>query len=282
MSLLLDLGREAATRLEGRPLPAAGAPAQLLACGGGRALLRSGLGLVEVPLPPEGAEPPFDLAPLIDHTLLKAEATARQVERLCEESLEHGFAAVCVNPAWVGLAAKRLQGSAVRVCTVAGFPLGATTARQKAGEAAAALEDGAQEIDAVLPIGLARAGGWDAIRGEFDVIRQSVPRGRGVLKVILETCLLDDAQKLQACRAAEEAGLDFVKTSTGFGPGGATEADVALMRSAVGARLGVKASGGIRSYGEALRMVRAGATRLGLSASVPIARGGGSSPSSGY
>src|SRR5690348_9907035 len=144
---LRDLGREAVDRLEGRPLPAPGARAQLLAAFRERGLARSSSGLEEVALPPEGEEPPFDLAPLIDHTLLKPEATALQVDRHCGEALEHGFAAVCVNPAWVGLAARRLHGSAVRVCTVVGFPLGATTARQKAFEAAAALEEGAQEVD---------------------------------------------------------------------------------------------------------------------------------------
>ena len=280
--ILQDLGREAATRLSGRPLPAPSAAPQLLACAGNVALIRCAEGLKEIQLPEDGTETAFDLTPLIDHTLLKAEATAAQIDRLCEEALQCGFAAVCVNPAWVRRAAARLLGSEVRVCTVVGFPLGATTARQKAFEAASALEEGAHEVDTVLPIGLARSGDWDAIREEFNTIRRVVPQGPSVLKVILETALLEEDQKLQACLAAREAGLDFVKTSTGFGPGGATVADVVLMRGAVGADLGVKASGGIRSYGEALRMIRAGATRLGLSASVAIARGDCGPPSSGY
>lgn len=275
---LATLGHEAASRLEGRPLPGPGAPPQLLACLEGRALLRGAGGLVEAPLPePGGAR--LDLAPLIDHTLLKAEATAAQVDQLCDEGRTFGFAAVCVNPARAGRAAARLQGSPVRVCAVVGFPLGATTVRQKAFEAASALGDGAQEIDTVLPLGLAKDGAWDLVRAELDILRAAAPHA--VLKLILETCALDDAQKAEACRAAADAGFDFVKTSTGFGAAGATEADVALMRRAVGAACGVKASGGIRSYEDALRMVMAGATRLGLSASVAVAQGAGGS-TSGY
>ncbi|MBS1766649.1 MAG: deoxyribose-phosphate aldolase [Acidobacteria bacterium] len=223
----------------------------------------------------------YDLAPIIDHTLLKAEATAEQVDRLCDEALAFRFASVCVNPAWVRQAVQRLAGSGVRVCTVAGFPLGATTAAQKAHEAAAALEDGAEEVDMVLAIGLARAGAWRAVRAEMDAVRSAVPKGHAVLKVILETCHLDGEQKAEACRAALDAGLDFVKTSTGFGPGGATAEDVALMRGVVGDAMGVKASGGIRDYEGAIRMVQAGATRLGLSASVAVARGTGLA-TSGY
>lgn len=279
MDMLQALAAEARTRLEGRPLPAADARPQLLACWEGRGLVRTAQGFQEIPLPPEGGW--FDLAPLIDHTLLKAEATAAQVDQLCDEAARWGFASVCVNPAWVPLAAARLRGTPVRVCTVAGFPLGATTAAQKAAEAAAALEAGAEEVDMVLPLGPALASDWTAVAAELALLRKAVPRGRAVLKVILETCLLDEARKTQACRLAREAGLDFVKTSTGFGRGGATEADVALLRKTVGAACGVKASGGIRGYEEALGMVRAGATRLGLSASIAAARGGGD-PSSGY
>lgn len=281
MDTIKDLAREALARLETRPLPAAGAPPQLLACEGGRGLVRSAGGILEIPLPPEDSVPRFDLAPLIDHTLLKTEATADQVERLCEEAARYGFASVCVNPAWVARAAARLRGTPVRVCTVAGFPLGATTARQKAFEAASALEDGALEVDAVLPIGSALAGDWAAVEAELTLLRKSVPQGRAILKVILETCLLDEGQKTQACRIARDAGLDFVKTSTGFSTGGATEADVALLRKAVGTSCGVKASGRIRGYEEALRMVRAGATRLGLSASIAVAQGARTS-TSGY
>jgi deoxyribose-phosphate aldolase len=281
MDTLQDLAREALARLDGSPFPAAGAPPQLLACAGPRGLVRWAEGIREIDLPPSDSSLRFDLSPLLDHTLLKAEATPGQVEQLCDEAARFGFASVCVNPAWVARAAARLRGTRVRVCTVAGFPLGATTARQKAFEAASALEDGAREVDTVLPIGAALAGDWTAVAAELALLRDAVPAGRAVLKVILETCLLDEAQKIQACRIARDAGLDFVKTSTGFSAGGATEADVALLRKTVEAACGVKASGGIRAYGEALRMVRAGATRLGLSASVAVAQGAGSS-TSGY
>ena len=268
MGLLEDIGREAVQRLEGRPLPGIGAPPQLLACLGGEALLRGPGGLVREALDPNRH---YDLAPLIDHTLLKPEATAIEVDRACEEALAQGFAAVCLNPAWIARASGRLAGAPVHACAVVGFPLGATTARQKAVEAASALDDGAREVDTVLPLGLARAGDWAAVGTELATLRRATEGA--VLKVILETCLLDDAQKALACRVARDAGLDFVKTSTGFGGGGATEADVALMRETVGAACGVKASGGIRTYEAALRMVQSGATRLGLSASLAVARG---------
>jgi len=280
MDMLQDLAREALARLEARPLPRAGGPPQLLACDGPRGLIRDAEGVRRIELPAGNVLPSFDLTPLIDHTLLRAEAMADQVERHCDEAARFGFASVCVNPAWVARAAARLRGTPVRVCTVAGFPLGATTARQKAFEAASALEDGAHEVDAVLPIGAALGGDWAAVAAELALLRDAVPQGR-VLKIILETCLLDEAQKAQACRLIRDSGADFVKTSTGFSTGGATEADVALLRKAVGASCGVKASGGIRSYEDALRMVRAGATRLGLSASIAVARGAGSA-TSGY
>lgn len=225
---------------------------------------------------PPGQNGPFDLSPLIDHTLLKPEATGAQVEVLCAEALAYGFASVCVNSLWVPLAASLLQGSTVRTCTVVGFPLGASLSVAKAAEAEAALQAGAQEIDMVLSVGQARSGDWEAVRRDLESVRRAVP-APAVLKVILETCLLDDAQKTRACELAKEVGLDFVKTSTGFSSGGATEADVALMRTVVGASLGVKASGSIRTYEVALAMVRAGATRLGLSASLAVAKGGSGS-----
>ena len=278
MDLLHEMGREAAQRIQGRPLPGPRDAPQLMACLGGQALLRGAEGLFEAPFDPVVR---YDLAPLIDHTLLKADATADQVDRHCEEALAHRFASVCINPAWARRAAGRLAGSGVRVCTVAGFPLGASTAAQKAREAEAALEDGAEEVDMVLAIGLARAGAWDEVRAELEAVRRAVPKGRAALKVILETCYLDGAQKTEACRAAADAGLDFVKTSTGFGASGATVDDVALMRKAVGGALGVKASGGIRGYQEACRMIQAGATRLGLSASIAVARAG-EAATSGY
>jgi len=281
MDMVRDRAREILKRLEGRPLPAPGAPAQLLAWAGGVALVRGEKGLEEWELPDPAKAPVFDLSALIDHTLLKAEARRDHVDRLCEEALEYGFASVCVNPAWVRRAAAHLKGSPVRVCTVVGFPLGATTASQKAHEATTALAEGAQEVDMVLPLGHALEGDWAAVEAELTQVRKAVPASGSVLKVILETCLLDEAQKVRACHAALSAGVNFVKTSTGFSSGGATVADVALMRATVGSACGVKASGGIRTYAEALSMVRAGATRLGLSASVAVAQGGQTS-TSGY
>lgn len=210
----------------------------------------------------------------MDHTLLKPEASAAQIETLCREALAYGFASVCVNPVWVPLASSLLARSSVRTCTVVGFPLGATASRAKAFEAGAALEAGAREVDMVLALGPLKSGDWAAVEADLRDVRAAVP-APAVLKVILETCLLTEAEKVRACTLALEAGLDFVKTSTGFSTGGATVEDISLMRQAVGTAMGVKASGGIRSYETALAMVRAGATRLGLSASVAVAQGGG-------
>src|SRR5664279_3170445 len=269
---LLDLTAEIRARC---PFPSKTGRAQLLGCTEGHGLIRDGAGLhhraLELIGLPHG---PWDLSPLIDHTLLKAEATGAQVEALCGEALEHGFASVCVNPLWVPLAASLLQGSSVRTCTVVGFPLGAAARRAKAFEAEIAQLDGAQEVDMVLAIGAVKTGDWESVRRDLEALRSATPAPT-VLKVILETCLLDNAEKIRACELACEAGLDFVKTSTGFSTGGATEADVALMRRTVGPGLGVKASGGIRTYEVALQMVLAGATRLGLSASVAVVQGGG-------
>lgn len=212
------------------------------------------------------------LAPLLDHTLLKAGTTAEEIGTHCREAREHGFASVCVNPAWVRTAATHLAGSGVRVCTVVGFPLGATTARAKAFEAVAAVEDGAEEVDMVLDLGAARSGMWAQVAEDLRAVRAAVPNPK-VLKVILETCLLDAPAIAQACRLAEEAGADFVKTSTGFSTGGATVEAVRLMRETVGPTVGVKASGGIRTREQALAMIRAGATRLGVSASLAIIAG---------
>lgn len=269
---LLDLTAELRVRV---PDVRAEGRTQLLGCLEGFCLFRDRGGLHHRPaaqaLPPAG---PWDLAPLIDHTLLKADATGAQVEALCAEALQHGFASVCVNPLWVPLAAGLLRGSAVRTCTVVGFPLGASALAAKAREAEVALAEGAQEVDMVLAIGAAKANDWGTVQRDLEALRAAVP-APAVLKVILETCLLSDPEKTRACSLALEAGLDFVKTSTGFSTGGATEADVALMRRVVGTDLGVKASGGIRTYEGALRMVLAGATRLGLSASVAVVRGEG-------
>ena len=273
---LLDLTAEIRARAPG--LPGDGVT-QLLGCVEGFGLFRDARGLHHRPFaqvaPTEG---PWNLSPLIDHTLLKPDTTGVQVEALCAEALEHGFASVCVNPLWVPLAASLLKGSLVRTCTVVGFPLGATASSAKAFEAEIAQKDGALEVDMVLAIGAVKAGDWAFVRRDLEALRSATPAPT-VLKVILETCLLDEAEKVRACELASEAGLDFVKTSTGFSTGGATEADVALMRRTVGAGMGVKASGGIRAYEAALRMVRAGATRLGLSASLAVVHGSlGSKP----
>ncbi|WP_244748641.1 deoxyribose-phosphate aldolase [Methylobacterium indicum] len=213
-----------------------------------------------------------DLAGLIDHTLLRADATAPEVRRLCEEALAHRFKAVCVNPVHVGLTAEILAGSAVAPCSVVGFPLGAVMPRDKAAEAAGAVARGAAEIDMVIALGALKAGDHASVRDDIAAVRAAC-RGR-VLKVIVETCLLDDAQKRLACTLAVEAGADFVKTSTGFSTGGATVADVALMRATVGDGIGVKASGGVRSLDTARAMIAAGATRLGTSSGVALVTAG--------
>lgn len=210
------------------------------------------------------------LAALIDHTLLKPEATAAQIEQLCAEAVRYGFAAVCVNPAYVKLAVRLLRRSSIPVCTVAGFPLGATLPEVKAYEAARALELGAREIDMVLNVGALRSGDEATVARDIRAVAKAVKAGGGLLKIILETALLTDDQKRAACRIAKKCGADFVKTSTGFAGGGATVADVALMRQTVGPKLGVKAAGGIRSLADAQALIAAGANRLGTSAGVAL------------
>ena len=271
----LDRTAELRGRLDGASLPRP----VLLAGDAAAALLLEQGSLRECPLAEALTLRP-SLAPLLDHTLLKAGATSREIAELCAEARDHGFASVCVNPAWVATAAAHLAGSRVRVCTVVGFPLGATSPAAKAFEAEQALRDGATEVDMVLDLGAARDGDWARVRGDFKGLRIAVPRP-AVLKVILETCLLDDEQKRRVCTLAAEEGLDFVKTSTGFSTGGATTADVALMRGVVGEGVGVKASGGIRTFEQALAMVQAGATRLGVSASLAIV-GATPGPALGY
>ena len=210
------------------------------------------------------------LAGLIDHTLLRPEATRAQVEQLCDEALQAGFAAVCVNPAWAPVAAQRVRSSGVRVATVVGFPFGATSTVAKRAEAEAAILAGAQEVDMVMNVGAMRSG--DPERVEYDIrgVVELCHAAGVIVKVILENAYLTDAEKVAACEIAKRTGADFVKTATGFGPHGATEADVRLMRQAVGPAMGVKAAGGIRTLSDALRMLQAGATRLGASASVSI------------
>lgn len=216
--------------------------------------------------------PDFDaaIAALIDHTLLKPEATAADIQKLCAEARHYQFASACVNPCWVSFAAAELAGSGVKVCTVAGFPLGASSTDVKSFEAGVTLRDGAREIDMVLNIGYLRGGNYDAVREDIAAVVETAHVGGAIVKVILETALLTAEDKLAACRLAREAGADFVKTSTGFAISGATVADVALMRRAVGPDMGVKASGGIRTLFDLKKMVAAGATRVGASASVRI------------
>ena len=207
---------------------------------------------------------------MIDHTLLAPGATRDEVRRLCAEAVTHGFGAVCVNGVWVAEAARALEGSEVRVCAVVGFPLGASAAGAKRFEAERALEDGAVEIDMVLDLGALKSGDDARARDDVRSVAEAVHARGGLLKVIVETGLLDEDEKVRACRLAVEAGADYVKTSTGFGPGGATVDDVALMRRTVGPDVGVKASGGIRSFEDATALVAAGATRLGTSRGVSI------------
>lgn len=213
----------------------------------------------------------MNLAPLIDHTLLKPETTRTQIEALCGEARDHGFFSVCVNPYWIADCRKLLTGSSVKICTVVGFPLGATLPQSKAHATTDALRTGADEIDMVMNIGAAKEGHWNFIEHEIHEV-VSVAKGHTV-KVILETCLLTDEEITAACRAAQKAGAAFVKTSTGFSTGGATVPHVKLMRSAVGPSVGVKASGGIKDRATAEALVAAGATRLGTSSGVALVNG---------
>ena len=209
---------------------------------------------------------------MIDHTLLKPEATQEDIARVCNEARQYQFASVCINPCWVTFAAEALAGSAVRVCTVVGFPLGANDSRTKISEAELALAQGAAEIDMVQNIGALRSRDYHLVGKEIGDLADIAHAYGGFLKVILETCLLSEEEKLRACSLAQQSNADFVKTSTGFSTGGATVADVQLMRRAVGDRMGVKASGGIRTLANLRTMVAAGANRIGASASVAIMR----------
>lgn len=220
-----------------------------------------------------GVPQDMSLAGMIDHTLLKPDATPDQIAQLCFEARKHGFASVCVNPAWVPLCAQLLQGSPVKVCTVIGFPLGASASEVKAFETQKAIDQGATEIDMVLNIGALKARDLEQVARDIRGV-VTVAHARGpIVKVILETVLLTDEEKTIACLIAKEAGADFVKTSTGFAGGGATVHDIALMRRVVGPEMGVKASGGVRTYEDAESMVKAGATRIGASAGVKILQG---------
>ena len=210
------------------------------------------------------------IARLIDHTILKPEATRAEVKSVCAEALRFEFASVCVNPFWTPLVAAELRGSPVKVCTVAGFPLGATSANAKTAEALASIRDGAHEIDMVINIGALKSGERDAVYSDIRCLVQASQDHGAIVKVIIETALLGDEEKVLASKLAQQAGAAFVKTSTGFSRAGATVEDVALIRRTVGPTMGVKASGGIRTLEDLKRMVDAGATRIGASASVKI------------
>lgn len=207
---------------------------------------------------------------LIDHTLLKADATKEQITQLCKEAIENDFASVCVNPSFIPLCSDLLKGSSVKVCTVIGFPLGAMTTASKVFEAKNAVEVGADEVDMVINIGKLKDGKKDYVRNEITEIKKAC--GNHILKVIIETCLLTDEEKVLACQLAKDAGADFVKTSTGFSTHGATKEDVALMRKTVGKEMGVKAAGGVRNKQDLEDMVNAGATRIGTSRGVELVK----------
>lgn len=212
-----------------------------------------------------------NIAKMIDHTVLKPETTPEMVEKVCAEAKSHGFASVCVNPSYVGLAADLLVGSSVKVCTVIGFPLGANNSIVKALEARDAVACGAQELDMVINVGALKCGNDSLVERDIAAVVEAAD-GR-IVKVILETCLLTDEEKIRACNLAKKAGASFVKTSTGFNSGGATVEDICLMRKTVGSEMGVKASGGVRDLATAKAMIEAGANRLGTSSGVAIVQG---------
>lgn len=216
---------------------------------------------------------PETIAALIDHTLLRPQAVHEEVIQVCREALEYRFASVCVNSYWIHVVAAELAGSPVKPCSTVAFPLGAMSTEAKVAETKAALRAGAREIDMVINVGALRNGDFATVSSDIDAVAAACHREDALLKVILETALLTDEQKVSACRLAKRAGADFVKTSTGFGPGGATVTDVRLMRSVVGEAMGVKASGGIRSIQDLLAMVEAGANRIGASGSIALVEG---------
>jgi len=213
-----------------------------------------------------------DWASLIDHTLLKPEASEADIKKLCDEAAQFGFASVCVNPSWVKRASEFLRGTSVPVCTVIGFPLGATLPDVKAYEARRAIFNGAREVDMVINIGALKSGDDCTVEDDIRVVSEAAHENGVLCKVIIETALLNDEEKVRACLASKNAGADFVKTSTGFAKGGATVEDVSLMRQVVGAALGVKASGGVKGIEDARAMFEAGATRIGASVGVKIAQ----------
>ena len=215
---------------------------------------------------------PEQLAKYVDHTLLKPEASQEQVKKVCDEARQYKFASVCVNPNYIGYVAQQLAGSGVAPCVVVGFPLGATMPEVKAAETAAVIALGAKEVDMVVNVGAIKTGDWQLVKRDIEAV-VGAARGKALVKVIIETCLLTDEEKVKVCTVAKLAGADFVKTSTGFSTGGATAEDVRLMRQTVGPDMGVKASGGVRDYAGAVEMIKAGATRLGTSSGVKIVSG---------
>jgi deoxyribose-phosphate aldolase len=239
-----------------------------------------GAGAMRIGAPPGVGAVPGDMAKLIDHTMLKPEATRDEIVKLCEEARKHRFASVCVNTTWVPLCKSLLAGSDVMVCCVVGFPLGAMSPNAKAYEAREAVRQGAKEVDMVINIGALKSGDYETVFEDIcKVVKSSAPAG---VKVILETSALDTEQKIIGCTLSKLAGAAFVKTSTGFGKGGATVEDVALMRKIVGGDIGVKASGGVRTAEDVLKMAQAGANRVGASASVAIVTGTADGKAKGY
>ena len=216
-----------------------------------------------------------DITKMIDHTLLKQNASEEQIRKLCREAVQYGFASVCINPCYVSLAAKELAGTEVAVCTVIGFPLGASESAVKAFETRTAIASGAGEVDMVINCGLVKSGRWEEVQADIEAVVAAAREAADgiIVKVIIETCLLTNEEKERACLAAKAAGADFVKTSTGFSTGGATPEDVALMRRTVGPEMGIKAAGGIHTAEEARAMIKAGATRIGASAGIAIVEG---------
>ncbi len=223
-----------------------------------------------------------NVARMIDHTLLKPDTTPDEINKLCEEARTYSFASVCINPCYVTMCKDLLKGSIVKVCTVIGFPLGATTTEIKRAEAEQALKNGAQEIDMVINVGMLKQHNYDYVFNDINQVVLAAKRYNSVCKVIIETALLTDEEKIKACLISKEAKADFVKTSTGFSKGGATAGDVALMKYVVGSSVGVKASGGIRTAEDAKLMIESGADRIGASASVKIVKGEKTSPGGGY
>lgn len=249
---------------------------------GVRNVVQSGADRISAGVGVAGQQFDTRIAGMIDHTLLKPDATVQQVEQLCREAKQYGFASVCINPSYVRLCAKILKDTTVKVCTVIGFPLGATSSETKAFEAERAIQDGAREIDMVINVGMLKSAEYQYVENDVAGVVRTGKRHGVITKVIIETGLLTDEEKVKACLLAKNAGANFVKTSTGFSKGGATVGDVALMRKVVGSSLGVKASGGVRTQEDAKALIESGADRIGASASVMIVTGDAPAVTTGY